>query len=158
MLARPVAQPTRGSALFLTHSLRDDCYDWASGGPEAEGQNGIWGDLLTISEEGSARFGAALAHYKQVRDEITCATLRRTGDVAGSPEIYEKVDPATGRSVVSAFANASGRDTYSTKAIVAEGIWHNGGVTVTTDTQDHAALEMSFYRTRAELVFFGIQE
>ena len=65
-----------------------------------------WGDLLNITEAGIARFGAALGHYKQVRDDITRATLRRTGAVGGSPEVYEKIDPATGRGVVSAFASA----------------------------------------------------
>ncbi len=77
------------SVLFLTHYLPDD--------PAASqelniaslvlGQNGLWGDLLRLSEEGIARFGEALAAYKQVRDDITRATLTRTGMVGGSPEV-----------------------------------------------------------------------
>ena len=75
------------SVLFLTHYLPDD--------PRASqelniaslvlGQNGIWGDLLRVSDEGIARFGAALAAYKQVRDDITRATLLRTGDGRRQP-------------------------------------------------------------------------
>ena len=144
--------------LFLTHYLPDDRYvrhDWSGGGPEVQtdvnqwislaslvlGQNGVWGDLLNISEEGIERFGTALGQYTQVRDDITRATVRRTGDVAGSPEVYEKIDPDTGRGVVSAFASAAGHYTFITEAKVAHGIWHNEGVTVSTDAQGRAVLE-----------------
>ena len=89
------------SILFLTHYLPDDRYPkhgW-SGSREVEddvnqwislaslvlGQNGLWGDLLNISDAGVARFGGTLSRYKQIRDDITRATLRRTGDIAGSP-------------------------------------------------------------------------
>ena len=73
------------SVLFLTHYLPDD--------PESSqviniaslilGHNGIWGDLLTISKEGVARFGKLLAYYKQVRDDITEAHPVRSGVVGG---------------------------------------------------------------------------
>ncbi len=97
------------SVLFLTHYLPDD--------PAANqelniaslvlGQNGIWGDLLRLTGEGIQHFGEALTAYKQVRDAITRATLVRTGAVGGSPEVYEKIDPQTGRGVVSVQAHTA---------------------------------------------------
>ena len=121
------------SVLFLTHYLPDD--------PQSNqelniaslvlGQNGLWGDLMRLSDDGVARFGAALTAYKQVRDDITRATLRRTGAVGGSPEVYEKIDPNTGWGVVSVFANARGTYTYLTHASVSLQTWAMPGVAIT---------------------------
>ena len=144
------------SVLFLTHYLPDD--------PTATqelniaslvlGQNGIWGDLLRLSEEGIARFGEALAAYKQVRDDITRATLLRVGDVGGSPEIHEKIDLATGKGVVSVFASVRGTYTYLTQAAVSPQFWAMPGVSVQLLDNDHARLEVTFQEAGGKCVFF----
>jgi len=160
------------SVLFLTHYLPDDRYpkhgwsgssdvqddtnQWISLASLVLGQNGLWGDLLNISDAGIARFGETLRRYKKIRDDIAAAALTRTGAVGGSPEIYEKINPATGRGVVSAFASATGRYTYVTAAPVAHGLWHNDGVTVTVDAQGRTVLDMTFDGAGAKLVFFGV--
>ena len=146
------------SILFLTHYLPDD--------PQATqelnlaslvlGQNGIWGDLLRVSDDGIARFGAALGAYKQVRDDITRATLTRTGDVGGSPEAYEKIDPRTGRGVVSVFASARGTYTYLTH-MPADTVhtWTMPGVTVTPLPGGLARIDVTFDAPGGKCVFFG---
>ena len=146
------------SVLFLTHYLPDD--------PQSSqelniaslvlGQNGIWGDLLRVSAEGVARFGAALAAYKSVRDDITRATLRRTGMVGGSPEVYEKIDPDTGRGVVSVFAGARGTYTYLTHTAAATQTWAMPGVTVRAVAGGLARIDVTFDEPGGKCVFFGV--
>jgi alpha-galactosidase len=97
------------------------------------GQNGIWGDLLAVTDEGVQRIGDFLRLYKQVRDDITQATLLRSGQVGGSPEVYEKVY-TNGRGAISLFASASGTYTYVTRAAnLSPNFWHNDGVSVEFD-------------------------
>lgn len=159
------------SVLFLTHYLPDDTYrhgwgegrevpaenQWIAIASLVLGQNGIWGDLLALSEEGIARFGEALRWYKQVRDDITLADPIRTGHVGGSPEVHEKISPETGRGVVSFFAAAPGTFSYVTENRIADGIRHNDGVTVTTDAQGRARIDAVFTPGQyAKVVFFGV--
>lgn len=160
------------SVLFLTHYLPDDTYrmgwnrdqeitaenQWGCLSSLVLGQNGIWGDLPAVSEEGIARFGETLARYKQVRDDITAAYPVRTGEVGGSPEIHEKIYDATGRGVVCLFASTGGTYTYVTENVVSrDGFWHNDGVTVRFDAQNRAVIEATFERGQfAKLVFFGV--
>ena len=145
------------SVLFLTHYLPDDP------APSQElnisslvlGQNGLWGDLLRVSEEGVARIGAALTAYKQVRHDITRATLRRTGAVGGSPEVYEKLDPATGKGVVSVFASAPGTYTYLTHLTADAWVWAMPGVTVTPLEDGTARIDARFEVAGGKCAFFG---
>ena len=147
------------SILFLTHYLPDD--------PENSqvinlaslvlGQNGIWGDLLALSEEGVARFGQVLGLYKQVRDDITGSTPVRAGIVGGSPEIHEKISATTGRGVVALFAGAAGRYTYVTAQRVAEPHWCTPGTTVRRDKAGRAVIECVFEKAGAHLCFFGVK-
>lgn len=158
------------SVLLLTHYLPDDSYTvWGSNPREVRsdanqwislaslvlGQNGIWGDLLGVSEEGQIRMGTALAAYKQVREEITSTALIRTGAVGGSPEVYEKLSNS-GRGVVSLFASATGSYTYVTQVPVAPGLWHSPGVVVRTGADGHAILKATFDGPGARIVFFGV--
>ncbi len=145
------------SVLFLTHYLPDD----PASSQELNiaslvlGQNGIWGDLLRISEEGIERFGAAFRAYKQVRDEITRATLIRTGAVGGNPEVYEKIDPKTGKGVVSVFATARGTYTLLTHVPVSKITWAMPGVTVTETKTGLARIDVTFETPGGKCVFFG---
>lgn len=146
------------SVLFLTHYLPDDPQ------PNQElniaslvlGQNGIWGDLLTLSEEGIARFGEALSVYKAVRDDITQATLVRTGAAGGSPEVYEKINPANGRGVVSLFASARGAYTYITQVPANSRTWAMPGVTVQAVANGLARIDVVFEEAGGKCVFFGV--
>ncbi len=148
------------SVLFLTHYLPDDPADnqWTNLASLVLGQNGIWGDLLRISEEGITRFGETLRRYREVRHDITAGTLLRTGEVSGSPEVYEKINSANGRGVVSLFAGSSGSYTYVTAAQgLSSKYWHNEDVTVTYDAHGRARIEALLTGAGAKIIFFGVE-
>lgn len=147
------------SVLFLTHYLPDD--------PESSqliniaslilGQNGIWGDLLNISEEGIQRFGVLLGLYKQVRDDITVSDPIFTGVVGGSPEIYEKINPDTSCGAVVMFASAAGEYRYVTSNSVNKNIWMTDGVTVVRDERGQAVITAPFNKPGAHIIYFGVE-
>jgi alpha-galactosidase len=109
------------SNLLLTHYFPDDPL------PSQEinmasmvlGQNGIWGDLLGISEAGIGYISGIMAKYKSIREDAAQSEPVITGLPSGSPEIHEHIRSASGRGVVSIFASAPGRYTYVTKNKVA---------------------------------------
>lgn len=145
------------SVLFLTHYLPDDPADsqWINVASLVLGQNGLWGDLLNISEGGVARLGQTLARYKRVRDDITRAVPVRSGAVGGTPEVHEKIDLHTGRGVVCVFADARGPYSYVTQNPVSADFWHNDGVSVSLDQSGRAKIEMDFHGDGAKIIFFG---
>ena len=148
------------SVLFLTHYLPDDPAESQELNVASLvlGQNGLWGDLPGVSPEGVARIGAALRAYKQVRGDITRATLTRTGDVGGSPEVYEKIDPATGRGVVSVFASAPGVYTYLTQVRADPLYWAMPGLAVTPRPGGKMRLDITFAAPGGKCVFFGAEK
>ena len=145
------------SVLFMTHYLTDD--------PESSqviniaslilGQNGMWGDLPQVSEEGVKLFGHLLGLYKQVREDITESYPVRSGAVGGTPEVHEKISERTGRGAVAIFTSQRGRYIYITSNQVTETWWHADGVQVTLDERGRARIEASFEEPGAKLVFFG---
>jgi alpha-galactosidase len=149
------------SVLFLTHYLPDDpaSSQMINLASLVLGQNGIWGDLLSVSEEGVALFGEILDRYKRVRDDITASAPVRMGIVAGSPEIHEKISSETGRGVVSILAAAAGRYRYVTAHSVAQPYWASTEIKVTwlalVENKGHAQLDITFDQPGAALVFFG---
>ena len=76
------------------------------------GQNGIWGDLPAMSEEGVQLFHDVLTVYKRVRGDITAASPVVMGSPGELLEVHEKIDPATGRGVVVLFGNEKAQFTY----------------------------------------------
>ncbi|MFO1476079.1 MAG: alpha-galactosidase [Verrucomicrobiota bacterium] len=144
------------STLFLTHYLPDDpagnqllCL-----GSLILGQDGIWGDLPSISPEGRERFGTVLGKYRQVRDDMAGAFPDTQGAVAGNPEVHEKI-AANGRGAVVLFAN-DGWHRYVTTACPARSNWHTEGVQVDFDDAGHAIIQTSFPKPGAQIVFFGL--
>ena len=121
------------------------------------GQNGIWGDLLNVSESGVSFTGDILARYKQVRNDITESDPVVTGVVSGSPEIHEKVSGTTGRGAVVIFATDRGTYHYITRHKVATGRWTSEGVTVSQDSAGRAKIEAKFDKPGAKVLFFGVR-
>jgi len=146
------------SVLFLTHYLPDDPADnqWMGLASLVLGQNGIWGDLSALSEDGIRRFGQTLRLYRQVRDDITCASPVRSGSVGGSPEIHEKVNPVNGRGVVCLFTGCKGTFAWITESTVAEGIWCSDGLSVERLPSGHALITARYQSAGGGLVFFGV--
>ncbi|MCL1910018.1 MAG: alpha-galactosidase, partial [Kiritimatiellaeota bacterium] len=145
------------SVLFLTHYLPDDPArsQLENTASMILGQNGFWGDLLTISDDGVARIREWLDAYKKVRDDITAVGATRVGDVGGSPEIYEKINPANGRGVVVIFASARGNYKYVTRSKTATAYYKTDGIAVREGTENRAILEIAFKESGAQMVFFA---
>ena len=147
------------SVLFMTHYLTDD--------PESSqliniasmilGQNGLWGDLPKITEEGVELFGRLLGRYKQVRDDMAESYPVRSGGVGGTPEVHEKVSETTGRGAVAIFASRRGRYTYLTRNRVAEPCCPTDGVEVSVGADGRARIEAEFEEAGAKIVFFGVE-
>lgn len=102
------------SVLFMTHYLPDDprssqLINLAS---LVLGQNGIWGDLPGVSDEGVALFRTVLDEYKRVRDDVTAAGPAVYGSPGDCFEAYEKINRGTGRGLISLFTSAAGEFRY----------------------------------------------
>jgi len=147
------------SVLFLTHYLPDDPADsqLINIASLILGQNGIWGDLPAISDDGVKLFGDLLGTYRNVRDDITAASPVCIGEVAGSPEVYEKINPATGCGAVVIFSSAAGKYTYVTANKADAKCRCIGGASVRTDAAGRAVIEATFEKAGAEIVFFGVE-
>ncbi len=147
------------STLFLTHYFPDDPQRWQEVDVASLilGQNGIWGDLLNVSDPGVAFLGSTLARYKQVRDDITESDPVVSGIVSASPEIHEKISAATGRGAVVIFASERGKYQYITSHKVAIEHWASEGVTVSQDVAGRAKIEATFDKSGAKILFFGVK-
>ncbi len=146
------------STLFLTHYFPDDPEQWQQVDVASLilGQNGIWGDLLNVSDSGVAFIGDTLARYKEVRDDITESDPVVTGIVSASPEIHEKISATTGRGAVVIFATEPGTYQYITSHKVAVEHWVSQGVTVSQDTAGRARIVATFDKPGAKILFFGV--
>jgi alpha-galactosidase len=146
------------STLFLTHYFPDDPQQWQQVDVASLilGQDGIWGDLLNVSDTGIVFIGGTLARYKEVRDDITESDPVVTGIVSASPEIHEKISATTGRGAVVIFATERGTYRYITRHKVAAEHWVSDGVAVSSDTAGRAQVEATFDKPGAKILFFGV--
>jgi alpha-galactosidase len=147
------------SVLFLTHYQPDEprnsqIINIAS---LILGQSGIWGEILKTSNSGVQLFDTVLTKYKQVREDITLARMKASGEPGGSPEIYEKINPENGKGCVVGFANAKGTYTYITEHVVAPQSWKNEGVDIKRDARGRAVITITFQEPSAKIIFFGVQ-
>ena len=104
------------SVLFLAHYLPDGPANLqrANAASMMLGQNGVWGDLLSLSDEELDYFGGLTALYKRVRDDVTEAYPYTEGDTSSAFEAHEKLSGRTGKGVVCLFATAAGEYVYRT--------------------------------------------
>ena len=146
------------SVLFLTHYLPDD--------PDSSqllniasmilGQNGIWGDLPSVSESGVDLYNLLLGKYKAVRDDITRTQPVRRGFVGCSPEIHEKIAADTGRGAVVCFSNSGGTAfRYVTAAGVTDTFYGTAGASVAINEERRAVIDFEFSKGGAIIVYFG---
>lgn len=107
------------SILFLTHYLPDPprLSQRNSISSLILGGNGLWGDLLALSENDIEYQAERIALYKAVADGVTRAFPRKQGFAGTSPEIYEKINPETCSGVVVFFTVTPGKFTYYTQPL-----------------------------------------
>jgi alpha-galactosidase len=120
------------------------------------GQDGIWGDLPKISKEGVGFFHKSLGLYKQVRDDMTETAMIRDGAVGGSPEVYEKINPISGRGAVVVFSSQAGKYSYSTNKKPDQKNWKTKGVYISFDKEGRAVINTTFSEVEAKIIFFGV--
>jgi hypothetical protein len=77
------------------------------------------------------------------------------GEPGGSPEIYEKINPATGKGCVVIFANSKGSYEYITSNKTASTNWHNEGVSLKTDKEGRSVITTTFNEPSAKIILFG---
>ena len=143
------------SVLMMTHYLPDDPADSQimNLASLVLGQNGIWGDLPEVSPEGVKRFGEVLAQYKKVRDDVTRAYPVVYGTPGDLFEVHEKIDPETGRGLISVFANAQGVYRYRIHAEAAGKPVIFGNALLYRE-QDGLWIELKTDRPTAAILFF----
>ncbi|MBN1559331.1 alpha-galactosidase [candidate division KSB1 bacterium] len=160
------------SVLFLTHYLPDDplTSQYFNIGSLILGQNGIWGDLPSISEQGIQTFKETMDLYKQVKYDITSAPPVRKSRIGGVPEIHEKINPETGKGAVVLFfsykspwikladADFGGTFEYVTEHAVDQNLWTNENVDVNFDEHGRAHIKATFHGPEAKILFFGVNE
>ena len=144
------------STLLLAHYLPDDPAEQQelNIGSLILGHDGIWGDLLQISPSGIERIHQLLKDFKLVRDDMTQVSAVRTGEVSGSPEIYEKI-AASGRGAVVLFATQPGIYEYRTQRSVARTHSGSEGVDVIPLPNGQVRLVCHVRQPGAKIVFFG---
>ena len=146
------------SVLLLTHYFPDDpkSSQMVNVASLVLGQNGIWGDLPKVSEDGIHLISTALSKYKQVREDMAASFPVRSGAVAGTPEIHEKISDETGRGGLVIFANTREHFTYVTQSKPVHNWWASEGTDVQFDKIGHAVISADT-SNGAALVFFGAQ-
>jgi hypothetical protein len=77
------------------------------------------------------------------------------GSPGESIEIYEKINPETGKGVVVMFGK--GQIEYVTKSKVDLKTWKSDAVTLEIDSKGRAVIKTVFDETSAKIVFFGVQ-
>ena len=121
--------PLIPSLLFLTHFLPDlpRSSQVTSLASLMLGGNGIWGDLLSLSEDDIELFRSTLDKYKKVAHSITCSYPKIRGFIGSSPEIYEKLDYEKSEGLVCFFTRARGEYLHITGKINCERFSHVDG-------------------------------
>ena len=144
------------SVLLLTHYFPDDpkSSQMVNVASLVLGQNGIWGDLPKVSTEGAQLISTVLGKYKQVREDMAGSFPVRSGAVAGTPEIHEKILDENGRGGVVIFATKQARFTYITQGKPVRNWWASEGTEVRFDDLGHAVITADT-SDGAALVFFG---
>lgn len=79
--------------------------------------NGMWGDLLDLTDEQVEYWAECTRQYKAVAEAAARSYPRYKGDLGTSPEIYEKIDVETSTGFVTFFALSGGDYSYTTQAL-----------------------------------------
>jgi len=145
------------SSLLLTHYLPDDPYESqiVNIASLILGQNGIWGDLPSVSSQEVELFGHWLGLYKQVRDDITESSPVTSGPVSGACELREKIATPTGRGVIVLFSTAAGPVSYVSVSRPNRTYSATPGVDLKFDSDGRAVVRVAYDKPGAAIVFFG---
>ncbi len=144
------------SILFLAHFLPDApvLSQNNSLASIVLGSNGIWGDLMSLSEEDVQLFADTLARYKEVAQYATESYPVTRGYTGSSPEIYEKIEPQASKGLLCFFTHVKGSYTYITQRINTEefsGVYGADSYELTEDGRIKLTVELD--ENDARIVF-----
>lgn len=143
------------SILMMTHYIPDNPANsqLINLGSLILGQNGIWGDLLSLSEEGITLFDQVLTTYKEVKDDITEAYPVVLGRPGSTLEVHEKIN-TNGRGAVVLFANLKGTYTYKMQNMAELQNVKVFGNAKVTEENGQIRITAEFAEAGAVMVFF----
>ncbi len=121
------------------------------------GHFSIWGEIIKTSQQGVKLFHDVLEKYKPISLDVIASGSLHFGNSGDSPEVFEKVNPETGKGIVVVFSNTSGKFSYVTKQKVSDVFWHNQGVDLKIDTNHHASIDAEFKEASAAIILFGVK-
>jgi len=81
----------------------------------------------------------------------------RDGSVGGSPEVYEKINPETGRGAIVLFSSHQGSYEYVSQNKPNQKYWSTKGVDLSFDKEGHSVIKVSFDKAEAKIIFFGVK-
>lgn len=118
------------------------------------GSNGIWGDLLNLTQGDISLFSETLCKYKKVAGAVTSSYPVSKGFIGSSPEIYEKIDYTSGKGIVCFFTKTKGTFTHITGRMnAAEGLCIDGADHYELTSDGRAKLTVSLDYNDARTVF-----
>lgn len=89
---------------------------------------------------------------------MTETSMIRDGAVGGSPEVYEKINPETGRGAIILFSSHAGKYSYISSAKVNNNQWKTRDTEVKLLPSGQVKIDATFNTAEAKIVFFGVNE
>ncbi len=89
---------------------------------------------------------------------MTYATMTRDGAVGGTPEIYEKINPSTGKGAIVIFSSHAGKYQYISKNKVDKTHWETDNTKVEIEEDGRALISAEFKSADARIILFGINK
>lgn len=80
--------------------------------------NGMWGDILALTDRQIDRWGAGVAEFAEVAEGAARAYPRYRGELGSDPEIYEKIDRFTSTGLIVFFAFKAGNYHWTTEPLL----------------------------------------
>lgn len=120
------------------------------------GQDGIWGEIMDMPDKDVTYVNQLIDKFKQLRNEITAGSIVFTGENGGPFEVYEKINPATGKGCISAFGNRAGEFIYITKNKLDQKYWHTPGVKIEPNKEGGAKITFTFKKPSAAIIYAGV--
>lgn len=78
------------------------------------------------------------------------------GAIGGSPEVYKKLIPVTGKGAVVIFSGYAGNYSYITRQKPDQKTWKTREVDLLFDNVGHAVIFSKFLEAEAKIIFFGV--
>jgi len=121
------------------------------------GQNGIWGDILTLPDENIKHVNNILTKYKTIKDDIVQASVKTTGRPGDAIEVYEKINPATGNGTIVIISNEDTDYSYCSYLPCNEDYWSTQQVRIERSEKGLCKVTAKLEKYNAAIILFGVE-